>query len=130
MQYTAGATVDVDSFTFQVIDDDVEGSTPTEAVVLIGIKPVTVNPTAVNDTVNVRLSDRYVMIDVLANDTCGAAETLGITSVGTPSPNYGTATIENGQIKYELHPSYVGTVIISYTIDDSDENTPADTATV
>ena len=79
-----------------------------------------------------------VEIDVLANDVAVNAtaktidETVGITGTGENGAlNYGTATIEDGKIKYQLTKQLTGVEVLTYTAKATKGNDSAtDTATV
>jgi len=77
---------------------------------------------AVDDKVT--LTSRSDLIDVLKNDSPGTT----LTRVSIP-PN-GTATIENGKIRYEPNPGYNGPDSFTYTTTDRNGNETTATVTI
>ena len=111
-----------DSFKFKVNDGTVDSG---EATVNIAINTANDAPTAVDDTSTLD-EDSNALIDVLANDSDEENDTLTISAVGNPTN--GSATIENGKVKYTPAADYNGNDSFTYTI--SDGNGGSATATV
>ena len=78
--------------------------------------PVPGPPTANDDNASTTY-ETSMLIDVLANDSDdGSPSPLSIQSVGTP--DFGTAAIESGQVRYTPSAGFSGTATFSYTITD------------
>jgi hypothetical protein len=74
-------------------------------------------PPSANDDSASTAYETSVLINVLANDLDdGTPDPLSIQSVGTP--DFGTAAIESGQIRYTPPAGFSGTATFSYTITD------------
>ncbi|MFI5895338.1 beta strand repeat-containing protein [Actinoplanes sp. NPDC051513] len=110
-----------DTFGYAIVDS--VGNTSSAQVTVQVANAV---PVARTDTAAL-LSDRTVLVDVLANDTdANPGQTLAIASAGTPA--HGTATLESGQIRYVAAAGYVGPDTFTYAIGDG--NGGAATGTV
>ncbi len=78
------------------------------------------------DDLSTTIIGQSVLIDVLANDLDdGLPSPISIQSVGTP--DFGTAALETGKIRYTPPAGFEGTASFSYTITDGDGS---DSATV
>lgn len=103
-----------DSFVYTLTDNN--GGTDTAAVT-VTVHAQNDAPVAADDTSQTQ-EDTPVLIDVLANDTdVDAGDTLTITSVGT-TPN-GTASVDNGQIRFTPVTNFYGSTNFTYTIEDT-----------
>jgi hypothetical protein len=81
-------------------------------------------PTANDDSASTSY-ETSVLINVLGNDSDdGTPAPLSIQSVGTP--NFGTAVIESGQIRYTPPAGFSGTATFIYTISDGSATDSAD----
>jgi hypothetical protein len=79
------------------------------------------NPVAQNDTAVVAIN-KSIQINVLANDTAAAGDTLDVTSVAmTTAPAHGTATVDatTGAINYQPATDYSGADSFQYTVRDN-----------
>jgi hypothetical protein len=79
------------------------------------------NPIAHNDTA-VCAIDKSIPIDVLANDTAAAGQTLSVSSVTlTTPPQHGTATLDSGtgSVTYQPATGFSGTDSFQYTVLDN-----------
>ena len=123
--YTANSDyVGQDSFTYTIVDD---GGLKSEATVYVTVTATSTGnaaPVATNDMAST-VDGQNVLIDVTANDTDDGGD-VSVTSVS--SAGNGSATIENGQVRYTPNSGYVGVDTFTYTIVDSEGLT--DTATV
>ena len=122
-----------DSFQFTAGDG---AATSAPATISITVTEVNDPPDAVNDTTTVA-EDSNVLVNVRSNDTKGpsneSSQTLTVASAGTPA--HGTATIENGSIRYRPAANYSGPDSFGYQVcDDGTTNGAAaplcDSATV
>ena len=84
-------------------------------------------PVAMDDATAVG-PGRSALIDVLNNDSDADLETITIVSVENPAN--GTATIEDGQIRYAAHADFNGTDTFSYTISDGMDIATAEVSVV
>ncbi|EEE37053.1 vcbs repeat domain protein [Rhodobacteraceae bacterium KLH11] len=104
--------------------DDGNGASDT-ATITITVTPDNDNPVASDEVASVT-EDGTVLIDVLTNDNDVEGDVLTITSV-TGALN-GSASIEDGQIRYTPNVDFHGSETLTYTVDDGNGGT--DTATV
>ncbi len=88
-------------------------------------------PTAVNDGFTVEQDTSLNSLDVLSNDTDPdlPAETLTITSVGTPSAG-GTVTNQGTSLAYTPLAGFTGTETFTYTVEDSTSASSSATVTM
>ena len=108
-------TTDFSGFdTFTYVITDVNDGTAT-ATVFVVVTAAGSDLKAINDEATVT-SGESIVIDVLANDigVDGETITLGLRS----APSHGTATIEDGQVRYEPSAGYSGEDSFVYTIED------------
>ncbi len=101
-----------DTFTVSATDSAGAQSTAT----------VTITVANVNDTPTIRAdvltaTGANPLIDVLANDTEPDGEAMTLTLVGTP--DFGTATVENGRIRLTLPAGFQGFDTFSYSAVDA-----------
>ena len=114
-----------DSFAYTIGDGNGGTATGTASVT---VTPVNDPPTAVPDTVTLDEDAGATAVDVLANDTTDAGETLTITAVTQPSN--GTAAISGGRIVYSPRAGFHGTDSFGYTITDGNGGTASALVTV
>jgi Bacterial Ig domain/FG-GAP-like repeat len=79
------------------------------------------NPVAQNDVAVVAIN-KSIQINVLANDTAAAGDTLDVTSVAiTTAPAHGTATVDSttGTVNYQPASDYSGADSFQYTVRDN-----------
>lgn len=112
-----------DTFTYTVKNSTGETA---EGTVTITVKSVNDAPNANNDFYTTTINTPFT-IDVLYNDTDIEAEDITIQSF-YDLPNHGTATIEDGYIRYTPNEGFLGVDEFTYRISDSSGAT--DTATV
>ena len=117
---------DDDNDGFSDIDEIAGGSDPLDANSIPNVAPV-----AVEDNVTVAEDSLATPILVLLNDTDINGDTLGITSVTTPS-NGGTAVAVFGKIIYTPLPDFSGIETFDYIVNDGslDGNSVTVTVTV
>ena len=102
-----------DGFTYKARDGTVDSNV---ASVSITVSSTNDGPVAVGDTVTTP-EDTAVVIPVLANDTDGDADTLSVTSVGTPA--HGSVVINPDKtIAYTPAANYHGSDSFTYTVND------------
>ena len=95
------------------VTDGLGGNSSAE--VIVDVLPVNDNPIAKNDSTATD-KNTAALIDVLANDTDVDNDPLTISQVAKPA--HGTASIENGKIKYTPNLNFVGIDEFDYTISD------------
>lgn len=136
--YTADSEfVGEDQFTYTVIDADGDSDS---AVVTINVLPPiddNTDPTAVNDIVNLVITDGDTVIDVLANDSDVDGDTLQITTFTQPD-NGSVVLNDDGTFTYtpvafagnapNTDNSYTDT--FTYTVSDGNGGTSTATVTV
>jgi hypothetical protein len=112
-----------DSFSYRACDNGVTNGTPdsrcSSATVAVTVTPVNDAPSANLDAVSLAEGSTQ-LFDAVANDTPGPSDEAGQhLALSTVSPaQHGTATFENGQIRYTPAPSYNGPDNFTYTICD------------
>ncbi|WP_433371319.1 Ig-like domain-containing protein [Actinoplanes sp. CA-142083] len=112
-----------DVFPYSIADD--AGNTASAQVTVQVANAV---PVAGTDTAAL-LSDRTVVVDVLANDTdANPGQTLTIVSAGPPG--HGTAAIVSGQVRYAPAAGYVGPDTFPYVISDGNGGAATGTVTI
>jgi MYXO-CTERM domain-containing protein len=111
-----------DSFTYDVSDGN--GGTDT-ATVVVTVDALNSAPVAADDSASVD-EDDSVTIDVLANDTDVDADSLVVSSVGTPAN--GTTTNNGVDVTYTPDTGYTGSDSFLYVVEDG--NGGWDSATV
>ncbi len=75
-------------------------------------------PIANDDATNLFHTAGPTLIDVLANDTTEAGETLSISSLSNAAQAGGTFEIIDGQVRFTAEPGHYGAISTEYTIDD------------
>lgn len=127
--YTPNATfVGVDTFSYVVIDGkggDAAGAV--EITVTDSSGALNQPPAAADDTVTTN-QGASVLIPVLANDADPDGDPLLVTIDGLPG--FGTAAVENGQIRYTPNSSFVGAESFTYIISDGKGGTATATVTI
>jgi len=119
-------TAETDSVTYTVTDSD--GSTGQGTLTVTIVDDV---PTAVDDATSQGAEDSDVVYNVLTNDTQGAdSATLTAAAVRAGNGSGSVSFQSNGQVTYDPTPGEVGTVLIDYTITDSDGDTSDATLTI
>ena len=111
-----------ETFDYTISDGNGSNATATVTVTIDANAAPVANP----DTGQAVQNGSAITIDVLANDTTEADETLTIS--GVTQGVGGLATISNGQIVYTPAADFFGTDTFNYTV--SDGNGGTDTATV
>ncbi|WIM95009.1 Ig-like domain-containing protein [Actinoplanes oblitus] len=112
-----------DTFGYTIADS--AGNTASAKVT---VRVANAAPVARPDTAAL-LSDRSVLIDVLADDSDpNPGQTVTVVSAGQPAN--GTAVLATGGIKYTPAPGYVGPDAFPYTISDGNGGTATGTVTV
>lgn len=104
-----------DGFDFKVGDG--LGHTLPAGTLAITVTPVNDAPVVTDDSAETSVG-QSVSVDVLANDVDAEGDLLTITSLSTPS--VGTATINGSRVSYTPPPGFVGTAILTYTIQDNE----------
>jgi hypothetical protein len=112
-----------DSFSYRACDNGVTSGTPdarcSSGAVTVVVTPVNDAPSANLDAVSLAEGSTQ-LFDVVANDSPGpsdeAGQHLALGTVG--AAQHGTATFENGQIRYTPAPSYNGPDNFTYTVCD------------
>ena len=89
-----------------------QGDAPDGEVEDYTVQLVRGGPSLLNDYAETT-EDAAVLIDVLANDNDQVSGGVTLTAVGAPA--YGTAVIENGQIRYTPQPGQYGVDSFTYT---------------
>ncbi len=102
------------TFDYEVTDPDGRTGTAPVRVQIVGPDANT-DPIAVDDSAKT-VSGVGVSIDVLTNDSDNEGDPLVITRVTTPEN--GSTTVEDGQIKYTSAPDFVGTDTFLYDVND------------
>ncbi|HEX8699421.1 MAG TPA: Ig-like domain-containing protein, partial [Myxococcaceae bacterium] len=111
------------TFTYTITDGSGETDTATVTVTVEG----TNNPPRANDdTFTVAEDSGATALDVLANDTAEAGETLSVVSVTQPAN--GTVTLNGNVVSFTPAPNFNGATTFTYTV--SDGNGGFDPATV
>ena len=131
----AGSGEDSVTESFDVILTDTDGdSSATDGIDSFETITVTVTddvPTAVDDATSQGAEDSDVVYNVLTNDTQGAdSATLTAAAVRSGNGSGSVTFLSNGQVTYDPLPGEVGTVLIDYTITDSDGDTSDATLTI
>ncbi len=116
-----------DSFTYQISDGN--GNTAT-ATVTVTVDPVNDAPVAVDDAVTINEGAGATAINVRSNDTDVDGDTLSVVAVSPTSPPGGTVTFTATGVTFTALASFSGTMIFTYTIEDSGTPVLDDTATV
>ena len=82
-------------------------------------------PLAENDDLsgNYQVEDATVQIDVLANDTGGADDSLTLNSADVLTPGAGTASVVGGMVQFDPADNFAGEVQIQYEVQDADGDT-------
>ncbi len=127
--YTPAADfVGTETFTYTISDGNGGSDSNT---VTVTVSPFNDPPVARDDAFTVDEDTTDHLFDVLANDDSGAdeGETISLTQVFTPN-NGGTATIDNGQIRYSPAPDFFGEERFEYQITDSNGATARATVVV
>jgi uncharacterized protein (TIGR03382 family) len=120
----AAGFVGTTTFTYTISDGN--GGTDTATVTITVTAPGNLDPDAVNDSYTVARNSAATVLDVLANDTTEAGETLTITAVTQPAN--GSVTNNGNNVSFTPAAGFTGTTTFTYTI--SDGNGGTDTATV
>ncbi|KIC41891.1 hypothetical protein RA27_00255 [Ruegeria sp. ANG-R] len=123
IRYTPNANFNGSETLIYTVDDG-NGSTAT-ATVIVTVTPENDGPVA-NQDAAVVVEDGSMLIDVLANDIDIDGDPLTISDVS--GAVNGTATVENGQIRYAPNADFNGSETLTYTVDDG--NGGSDTASV
>jgi hypothetical protein len=113
----------IDTFTYQVCDNDGDCDT---ATVTVTVHPINDPPVAVDDTATTD-DTTPITITVLSNDSDPDGDPLTVISVGTPTSGTVAINLDN-TITYTPTTGITGTHTFTYTIRDSSGLT--DTATV
>ncbi|HMN26742.1 MAG TPA: cadherin-like domain-containing protein [Caldilineaceae bacterium] len=127
--YTPNAAF-IGADTFSYVVSDGKGEHATGAVTVTVTDPngsVNQPPTAGDDTATTN-QGVSVLIPVLVNDTDPDGDALTLTIDGLP--RFGTATVENGQIRYTPNTNFVGTESFRYIVADGKGGTARATVTV
>ena len=114
-----------DSFSYTISDGN---GGKASATVTVTVKKSQNRAPVANDDSATTDYEKAVVIDVLQNDSDADGDTLTIQSVETPS--HGTATIQNGKIKYSPKSGYSGKDSFNYTITDGNGGSATATITV
>ncbi|GIP30809.1 Ig-like domain-containing protein [Paenibacillus sp. J2TS4] len=115
---------DVFSFQVQATHDNAGAGLSPPAHVSITVSEVNDPPVAVNDTLpKVAKAGGTVVIafaDLLMNDSAGPANesSQSLTIINVDNAVGGTVAIVNGQIEFDLDPTFAGTARFSYTVQD------------
>ncbi|MFU1797902.1 Ig-like domain-containing protein [Paenibacillus azoreducens] len=115
---------DVFSFQVQATHDNAGAGLSPPAHVSITVSEVNDPPVAVNDTLpKVAKAGGKVVIafaDLLMNDSAGPANesSQSLTIINVDNAVGGTVAIVNGQIEFDLDPTFAGTARFSYTVQD------------
>lgn len=104
-----------DSFSYQVQDN--EGETSNSATVSISVTSVNDVPVANADAASTA-EDTAVSINVLSNDTDVEGELDSATITIESEPQNGTATVENGMIRYLPNDGFSGSDSFEYSVAD------------
>ncbi|MEM9303869.1 MAG: Ig-like domain-containing protein, partial [Pseudomonadota bacterium] len=115
----AAGFVGTDSFTYEVGDANGQEGSGTVTVT------VTPPPITATDDMAQTLRNRDVVIDVLRNDE---GEMLELAAVEMPAN--GTATIEDGRVRFEPRRDFTGTDSFRYTVTDAGGESAQATVTV
>lgn len=121
--------VGTETFTYTVRDT---GGLTDTATVTVTVTDANDNPIANADTATVNEDiAEAIIINVLANDTTDAGETLRVQSVGSAS-NGGTVAVTNNgaNISYKPAANFQGTETFTYTINDGNGGTASAVVTV
>ncbi|ETX30615.1 type I secretion protein [Roseivivax isoporae LMG 25204] len=123
-----GAFTGVDTFTYEIDDGHGGTDTATVSVTVSNDGDGNVAPVGVDDTA-ITTAGEAVSIDVLANDTDGDGDILGV-SAFLSGPANGTLSQADplGPVIYTPAPGFVGTDTFTYEVDDGQGG--IDTATV
>ncbi len=112
--YTPDATfAGADTLTYTVSDGSL--SDTATLIVTVSAQP-NAAPVAANDEASTD-EDTSVLIDALANDSDPDDDAIALTEI-TQAPANGTATIENGQIRYTPAADFAGADTVTYQITD------------
>jgi uncharacterized protein (TIGR03382 family) len=115
----------VTSFTYTLSDGN--GGTDT-ATVTVNVSGSNNPPVARDDSFTVDEDSAATVLDVLANDTTDAGETLTITNVTQPAG--GTVTFTVSDVSFTPSPNFHGTTTFTYTVSDGNNGTSSATVTV
>lgn len=129
VRYTPAANfVGTETFTYTVKDS---GNLTDTATVTVTVADINDNPVAVADTATTTEDiATAITINVIANDTKEAGETLTVTGVQNAS-NGGTIAIgTGGNVTYKPAANFQGTETFQYTISDGNGGTATGTVTV
>lgn len=108
-----------DTFTYTIADPDGAKSTGTVSVTLTTVTPPP-ELVAQTDNFDVQATASGMTLDVLANDTIPAGQSVTLTVVG--APKHGTATVVNNKIVFIPTAGYTGTDTLTYRITDAAGN--------
>ncbi|HHW36250.1 MAG TPA: leucine-rich repeat protein [Bacillales bacterium] len=116
---------DVFSFQVQAAHDNAEAGLSPPAHASITVSEVNDPPVAVNDTLPkvAKAGDKVVIAfaDLLMNDSAGPANesSQSLTIINVDNAVGGTVAIVNGQIEFDLDPTFAGTARFFYTVQDN-----------
>ena len=114
-----------DSFQYTISDGNGGSAT---ATVTVTVKEKLNNPPKAKDDSVTTGYEKAVIIDVLQNDRDSDGDVLTLQSVSSPS--HGTATIQNGKVKYTPNRGFSGKDSFQYTISDGNGGSATATVTV
>lgn len=112
------------------VASDGQGGTANGTITVDVAAEVNVAPVAVADTASTAY-ETTVVVWPAANDTdANSGDTLGVTSVGTPTPS-GTAVLNgNGSVSINPASGFIGEMVVPYTVGDGNGGTDSSTITV
>jgi hypothetical protein len=110
---TASGFTGTDSFVYEVSD----GELTAEATVTVTLTAAENQPPTPSGDRARTAWGRFVVVDVVANDSDPDGDALTVTSVG--SSRHGVSNIVRGRVRYEPTSRFVGTVTLPYTVQDS-----------
>lgn len=119
LKYTPNANFfGSDTINYTITDTNSNTASTTVAVTVNSLEDI---PVAVNDTISAT-EDTAIDIAVLANDSDGDGDVITIS--GTPTATNGSVSVNSSQtLSYQPNANYHGSDVISYTIEDSKNNT-------
>ncbi|SEU22298.1 Ig-like domain-containing protein [Stigmatella erecta] len=119
--------IGTDTFTYTVSDGN--GGFDT-ATVTVTVAPPNSPPVGNDDTFEVYPGSGPTELPVLDNDSSGPDEGETLTVIEVTQPENGTVTLENGVVRYQPKPGFMGTDTFTYTVSDGNGGTDVVTVTV